>query len=100
MAITKETVFGSATAVGDYKHIEVKMLNLIKEDGVIISNIPHRHVLQCGRVDSSNNFIDTDISSEHADVQTICNAVWTQEVKNLWKARMIEELSSDQHIRN
>ena len=61
MTIIKETKLGSVAVVTDYKHIEVKMLNLIKEDGVIISNIPHRHVLQCGRVDSSNNFIDTDI---------------------------------------
>ena len=91
MAIIKETKLGSVAVVTDYKHIEVKMLNLIKEDGVVISSIPHRHVLHCGRVDIDENFIDTDISGEHVEVQAICNTVWTQEIKDKWKARTIEE---------
>tara|TARA_Y100000310_G_C20395687_1_gene674995 strand:- start:59 stop:385 length:327 start_codon:yes stop_codon:yes gene_type:complete len=91
MAIIKETKLGYVKVVSDFKHVEVKMLNLIKEDGVIISSIPHMKVLECGRVDADENFIDTDISGEHADVQSICNAAWTQEVKDIWKARTIEE---------
>ena len=37
-------------------------------------------------IDGSGNvtFTDTDISGEHADVQVICNAAWTDEVKTSW----------------
>ena len=51
----------------------------------------HRHVLEPGTLDADNNLVDNDISGEDADVQAICNAVWTQSVKDAWKAKLIAD---------
>ena len=49
----------------------------------------HRHVLNPGDLDASDNLVDTDISGEDADVQAICNAAWTTQVKADYKAFLI-----------
>ena len=54
----------------------------------------HRYTLDVGTLDPSNNLVDTDLSEQPAEVSTICNAVWTDEVKSLWKAKLIADKSS------
>jgi len=76
MAITKETQIGKIEVVGTYKAVQVAMDTLVKEDGNLISQTRHRHVLMP----------DSDISNEPQEVQNICNAAWTQEVKDAWIA--------------
>ena len=75
MAITKETEIAKIEVVGQYKAIQVRTDTVIKEDGKEISRSPHRHV----------KHPDDDISGEVAEVQAICNAAWTDEVKAAWK---------------
>ena len=89
MAITKTIVIEKIEVVGEYKAVQVATDTVIKEDGTELSRSRHRHVLECGILDDSNNFVDTDISGEDSEVQTIANAVWTQAVKDAWKAKMI-----------
>ena len=50
-----------------------------------------RYVLNAGTVDSSKNLVETNISSEPAEIQAICNAVWTSTIKNLWKDKLIAD---------
>ena len=88
MAITKATEIGQVEVVGQYKHIQVRTDTVIKEDGTELSRTYHRHVLQPGNLDDSDNLVDTDISGEDASVQAIANAVWTQEVKDAWAAHL------------
>jgi len=76
MALTKETVIGKVEVVGTYKTVQVAMDTLIKEDGKVISQTRHRHVLHP----------DSDISNEPQEVQNICNTAWTQEVKDAYAA--------------
>jgi hypothetical protein len=76
MAITKETQIGKIEVVGEFKAVQVAMDTLIKEDGKVISQTRHRHVLMP----------DSDISNEPQEVQNICNTAWTQEVKDAWIA--------------
>ena len=76
MAITKETVIGKVEVVGTHKAVQVAMDTLIKENGNLISQTRHRHVLMP----------DSDISNEQQEVQNICNTAWTQEVKDAWIA--------------
>ena len=76
MAIIKETVIGKVEVVGTYKAVQVAMDTLIKEDGKVISQTRHRHVL----------YPDSDISNEPQEIQNICNTAWTQEVKDAWSA--------------
>ena len=81
MAITKEIVVGKIEVVGRHKAVQVAMDTLIKEDGNLISQTRHRHVLHP----------DSDISNEPQEVQNICNTAWTQEVKDAYEAFKIEQ---------
>tara|TARA_B100000524_G_scaffold34962_1_gene17194 strand:- start:49 stop:369 length:321 start_codon:yes stop_codon:yes gene_type:complete len=40
---------------------------------------------QCEKHDGKITYTATDISGEDADVQSVCNAVWTDTVKNNFK---------------
>ena len=84
MALTKETVEDKIEIVGDYKAVQVRTATVIKDDGTEISRSFHRHVLQCSTKDG-DTWSDTDISEESAEVQGICNAVWTDAVKTAYQ---------------
>ena len=93
MAITKNISVENINAVGEYKAVHVATDTIIKEDNVELSRSRHRHVLNCGTIDDSNNFVATNISNEDSAVQAVCNAVWTQAVKDAWKAKLIADKS-------
>ena len=71
MAITKETQIGKIEVVGKYKSVQVRTDTVIVEDGIELSRKYDRHSLMP----------DADISNEHSEVQAVCNAVWTDQVK-------------------
>ena len=48
-----------------------------------------RSLLTPGTLDASDNLVDTNISGEDSDVQAICNAAWTTQVKADYKAFLI-----------
>jgi hypothetical protein len=89
MAITKETQIGKIEVVGKYKSVQVRTDTVVIEDDVELTRKYHRHALTCGTLDASDNLVDTVITGEHAEVQAICNAVWTTTVKNAFKAHLI-----------
>ena len=89
MALTKSTEEDRIEVVGPYKAVQVRTATVIKEDGVEITRSFSRKVLECGTLDSSDNLVNTNISGESAEVQGICNAVWTTSVKNAKKANLI-----------
>ena len=76
MALTERTVEDKIEIVGDFKHVQVRTATVIERDGVEISRSYHRHVVAPG----------ADITGESAEVQAVCNAVWTQEVKDAYAA--------------
>ena len=71
MAITKETQIGKIEVVGKYKSVQVRTDTVVMEDSEELSRKYHRHTLMP----------DADISAEHSEVQAVCNAVWTDQVK-------------------
>jgi hypothetical protein len=81
MAITKETLIGKIEVVGKYKCVQVRNDIVIMEDGEELSRKYHRHSLMP----------DADISSEHLEVQGVCNAVWTQDVKDAYATFKAEQ---------
>jgi hypothetical protein len=81
MAITKETVIDKIEVVGDYKAVQVRTATVIKEDGKELSRSFHRHALTP----------DADITNEHSEVQAVCNAVWTQDVKDAYATFKAEQ---------
>ena len=88
MALT-ETQENDKIEVVNKWDIGVRKATIIKKDGVELTRTFHRHVLQPGELDASDNLVDTDISGEDADVQAICNTAWTTQVKADFKAFLI-----------
>ena len=92
MAITKTLEEDKIEIVGEFKQINVRTATIIKEDGTELSRSFHRKVIHSGTIDASDNWVDTDISSESTEVKAIAAAVWTQSVKDAWKAHLIANL--------
>jgi len=88
MALT-ETQENDKIEVVDKWNIQVRNATIIKKDGVELTRSFSRKVLQPGTLDASDNLVDTNISGEDADVQAICNAAWTTQVKADYKAFLI-----------
>ena len=74
MAITKETQIAKIEVVGEYKAVQIATDTVIKEDGTELSRSRHRHV----------KYPHETITGEDAEVQAVCNAVWTDSVKSAW----------------
>ena len=74
MAIEKIIEQDRIEVVGQYKAVHIRTASVIKEDGEELTRSFHRHVVQP----------DSDISGETSEVQAICNAVWTDDVKTAW----------------
>jgi hypothetical protein len=88
MALTKTTENDKIEVVRRWS-IQVRTATVIKEDGVELSRSFHRKVLNPGELDASDNLVATDISGEDADVQAICNAAWTAQVKTDYTAFLV-----------
>ena len=84
MALTKETVIGKIEVVTDFKHIQVRMDTVVKEDGTELSRSFHRHVVT-PEISAEN------LALEHTEVQAVANSgIWTQSVKDAWAAKLAE----------
>jgi len=73
MSLTKETVADKIEVVtgqdedgNDVTSVQVRTATKVLEDGAVISQSYHRHVIQSG----------DDYSSEPANVRSICDAVF------------------------
>ena len=96
MALSESIEYDKKEVVGQYKYVQVRKATVNKRDGVEISGSRSftRYSLQAGLLDASDNLVDTDISGQPAEVQAICNAVWTTDVKALLKAKLIADKPS------
>ena len=84
MALTKETVIGKIEVVTDFKHIQVRMDTVVKEDGTELSRSFHRHVV-------TPDISAENLALEHTEVQAVANSgIWTQAVKDAWAAKLAE----------
>ena len=93
MALSESIEYDKIEVVGQYKNVQVRKATVIKKDDVELTRSFHRYVLYPGTLDDSNNLVETDISGEPAEVLAICNAVWTDSVKDAWKAKLIADKS-------
>ena len=89
MALAKTTEIDKVEVVGPYKAVQVRTATIITEDGVELSRGNHRHVLQSGHLGVGSTLVDTDISSEDSSVQAICNAVWTDAIKESYRQFLV-----------
>ena len=93
MALT-ETQENDKIEVTQRWNVGVRNATVIKKDGKEITRSFHRKVLVPGKLDASDNLVNTNISGEDSDVQAICNAAWTDQVKADFKAFLIANKST------
>ena len=93
MALAESIEYDKIEVIGQYKAVQVRKATVIKKDGTELTRSFERYVLQAGTLDGNDALVDTDISAEPTEVQAICNAVWTQSVKDAWKAKLITDKS-------
>lgn len=94
MALSESIEYDKIEVVGQYKAIQVRKATVIKKDGNELTRSFERYALQVGTLDDSDNLVDTDLSSQPAEVSAIATAAWTTNVKNAWKAHLIASKSS------
>ena len=94
MALTESIEYDKIEVVGQYKSVQVRKATVIKKDGTELTRSFERYVLQAGTLDGSDNLVDTDLSGEPAEVSSICNAVWTTDVKNSFRNFLISQQST------
>jgi len=75
MALTESIEYDKIEVVGQYKAVQVRKALVIKKDDKELTRSFERYVLHP----------DSDISKEPEEVKAICNAVWTDAVKESWK---------------
>ena len=98
MALTETTENDKIEIVGRW-NIQVRKATIIKKDGVELTRTFHRHVvvpgtLKGGTGSDKDDLVATDISGEDADVQAICNAAWTAQVKTDFTAHLVANKAS------
>ena len=98
MALTESIEYDKIEVVTQYKHVQVRKAVVIKKDGTEVTRSYERYVLQAGTLDESDKFVDNSLDKEPDgttaipdEVKIICNAVWTTDVKALWKAKLIAD---------
>ena len=75
-------------------NVQVRTATIIKKDGNELTRSFHRKVLVPGTLDASDNLVETNLSSEDADVKAIAEAAWTTQVKADYKAFLIANKSN------
>ena len=75
MALIEKTLVDKVELV-ENNSIQVRTANIIERDGTEISRTFHRHVVSPG----------DNVSNEDPKVQTIANAIWTEEVIAAYQA--------------
>ena len=88
MALTKTQENDKIEVVNKW-NVQVRNATIIKKDGKELTRSFHRKVLVPGTLDASDNLVDTNLSSEDADVKAIAEAAWTTQVKADYKAFLI-----------
>ena len=76
MALAESIEYDKIEVVGKYKAVQVRKATVIEKNGKELTRSFERYVL----------YPDSNINSQPNEVRAVCNAVWTQEVKDAWKA--------------
>lgn len=87
MALTDSTIEDQIEIVGEFKHVQIRTARVVYDDGEELSRSFSRRVLApCEK--SGDTWSNTDVSGESAEVQGICNAVWTDAVRTAYQTHI------------
>ena len=101
MSLSESIEYDKIEVVGQYKAVQIRKATVIKKDNVELTRSFERFVLDAGTLDASDNLVDNPLDKEPDgvtaiadEVKSVCNAVWTQSIKDAWKAKLIADKSS------
>ena len=99
MATLTETQVNDKIEVVNKWNIQVRTATVIKKDGVELTRSFHRKVLTPGTLKGGDGadkdtLVETDLSSEDADVKAIAEAAWTSQVKTYYTAFLVANKST------
>ena len=101
MALTESIEYDKIEIVGQYKNVQIRKATVIKRDDVEITRSFERFVLDPDTLDESDNLVENPLDKEPDgttaiadEVKSVCNAVWTTDIKAAWKAKLIADKSS------
>jgi len=101
MALTKTIIYDKKEIVGDYALLQIRKASVIKEDSKEISRSFERYTLNPGTLDSSDNLVNNPLDKEPdgvtaipQEIKDLCAVIWTTDIKNAWKAKLIADKSS------
>tara|TARA_B100000212_G_scaffold332173_1_gene300128 strand:- start:1492 stop:1800 length:309 start_codon:yes stop_codon:yes gene_type:complete len=101
MALTESIEYDKIEVVGMYKAVQIRKATVIKKDDVELTRSFERFVLNPGTLDESDNLVDNPLDKEPDgttaiadEIKAICNAAWTTDIKNAWKAKLIADKPS------
>ena len=77
MAITKKSAIDKITIRSPYNFIELRTQTVIVEDDIILARNYIHETLKPGKLDTSDNFIETDISGHSTEVQGVACLLYT-----------------------
>jgi hypothetical protein len=78
MALTKQSIVDRIEVVGPYSHLQVRVCERVLEDGEVIAEKFHRHIITPG----------ADTSGEDPRVQAIAGILHTPEVISAYQASL------------
>jgi len=84
MALSESIEYDKIEVVGIYKAVQVRKALVIKKDGKELTRSFERYVLHP----------NVDVSKEPEEIKAVCNAVWTDAVKDAWKKKQEEDTKS------
>jgi len=105
MALSEAIEYDKIEVVGKYKAVQVRKATVISKDGNELTRSFERYVLHPGTLkgglkedgttpaDDADDFVNTDLSSQPAEVSSIATAAWTQSIKDAYKAKLIADKS-------
>ena len=103
MALSEATEYDKIEVVSKYKSVQVRKATVISKDGKGLTRSFERYVLHPGTLkggfkedgttpaDDADDFVNTDLSGQPAEVSAIATAAWTTSVKDAWKAKLIAD---------
>jgi hypothetical protein len=83
MALTKEIIIDKLEIVGDYKKIQIREATVVSEDGTELARSFHRRVISPS---GSDAVISASLATETAEVRSVANVVWTDDIKGAYNA--------------
>ena len=89
MALEKAEAIDKIVIQSQFNLVKLRTATVYIEDGKQQAVRYTHQLLAPGTLDANDNLVDRDISGYSAEIQGVCNAVWTDAIKAAYKTYLI-----------